>query len=260
MSETLDLPSWCSRLKAPQTVLTALQDLVRQLQAQVDGNLYSVVVFGSLAAGNFVSEASDINLMVVLNEASGQQIRSLVPAFRGIWQQFQVRPMIMTAQEIGKAADVFPIKFLTIMENHCVIFGEDPFAGLQISHAHLRLRLEQELRNAALRMRQRLLSISEDKTALLAALAGVVSPLNVQLRMLLRLSGKRWADLSFAAVLKAFAQEFSLNTEVLASLAELRRDDAHEPPSVDELFDATLSLITQAANRCDSLESTNERI
>ncbi|MEZ4938500.1 MAG: hypothetical protein R2799_13000 [Crocinitomicaceae bacterium] len=67
--------------------------------------------------------------------------------------ELNIEPFILIISELQKSADVYPIKFMDISENHEVVFGTDPFDQVEVHKENLRLRCEQELRNILLRLR-----------------------------------------------------------------------------------------------------------
>jgi hypothetical protein len=66
----------------------------------------------------------------------------------------RIETMILTEAEIPRAADAFPLLYDDIKRCHVVFHGTDPFAPLHIDERHLRLRIEQELREAQIRLRR----------------------------------------------------------------------------------------------------------
>lgn len=74
-----------------------------------------------------------------------------------------------------------PTKFLDIQKHHAVLYGSNPFASLSISREQVRLRVEQGLRNIALRLRRQYVSTYDDPSALTEALRRIVVPLKVEL-------------------------------------------------------------------------------
>jgi NAD(P)-dependent dehydrogenase (short-subunit alcohol dehydrogenase family) len=102
----------------------------------------------------------------------------------------RVEPFLLTADEVRHGADVFPTKFHDIAQHHVTLYGTSPFEGLKVSPAHLRLRLEQELRNLSLRLRRRYVALVDDPEVLARAVSEVVPGFAVELQGLLSLLGK----------------------------------------------------------------------
>ncbi len=133
---------------------TALDRLVNDLRAAHGENLASVVLYGSIAAGDQIELRSDHNLLIVLNRITSDDLR-LAQAPMRRWQSLgQPIPVYFTVQELQDAADVFPIEFLQMEKARRVLYGGDPFEFVQISRANLRHQTEYELRTKLIRLRR----------------------------------------------------------------------------------------------------------
>ena len=69
-------------------------------------------------------------------------------------KQGRPMPRLFSPGFLATAADVFPIEILDISNHHVLLHGTDPFAGLQIDLAHLRLQCERELREKMMRLQE----------------------------------------------------------------------------------------------------------
>ncbi len=166
--------------------------------------------------------------------------------------------MILTPRDVAEAADAFPTKFLDIKRYHIVLAGEDPFAAVEISHEHVRLRIEQELRNMLLRLRRLGIEASMDPQLMARSLSRVSRPLAIELDALLRLSGKPApAEDHTSAIFAAAAAAFDLNAVALARLAELRRQP-HPANVLAGLFGDVLNVIARAADLADRMKDPSQ--
>jgi hypothetical protein len=125
-----------------------------------------LVLFGGLARGRFVPHQSDVNLVVLVRDGSVATLAAVAPPLRAAYRSIRVEPLVITFDEVARSADVFPTKFLDIVAHHVVLAGQSPFGALEIPKDHLRLRVEQELRNASLRARRRALAALGNAEAL----------------------------------------------------------------------------------------------
>src|SRR5438105_311152 len=75
-------------------------------------NLASIVLYGSVAAGDHISEHSDHNLLIALNRIASEDLRLAQSALRDWLKSGQPPPVYFTVEELKRAADVFPIEFL----------------------------------------------------------------------------------------------------------------------------------------------------
>ena len=238
---------------APE-VRDALERLREDISVAAGENLAGLILYGGLARGRYRGGKSDVNVVVLLRNTAVESLTAIAPALRAAWRAVRVEPFILKLSEVQSMTDVFPTKLLDIQAHHIVLMGEDPFVGLEVKREHLRLRIEQELRNIALRMRRRYVSIFDDTASLAAALENVAVSLKVELGALLRLAGKEEpAENTSAAVLDRAATAFDLDRDALLRVAAMRRDDSLAS-DLPELYDRVLASINRAAEIADQME------
>jgi predicted nucleotidyltransferase len=136
---------------------TNISDFVSRLRATGEANLVSIILYGSAAAGDYVAEHSDVNLLCVLKETSLASLQALAPAV-GWWRGQKNRtPLVMGLEELRRSADVFSIELLDMRQSYRVLWGEDVLSSLVVPMSLHRVQLEYELREKAILLRQGLL-------------------------------------------------------------------------------------------------------
>jgi predicted nucleotidyltransferase len=237
---------------APPAVSAALDRLKDELSRAAGENLVALLVYGGLARGRYRPGKSDVNVAIVLRDAGAGALKALAPALRTARRSVDVEPLILTVAEVPSAALVFPTKLLDIKDHHIVLYGENPFAALDVPRAQVSWRIVQELRNLTLRLRHRFVAAVDDAEAQTAALAGIARPLAIQVAALLRLAGKPVpADDRSTAIFQAAADAFAADGPTLAQLAGLRLGEP-APADVPGFFDrvlTTLGTLTAEAER-----------
>jgi len=68
---------------------TNIKDFVNRLRAAAETNLISIILYGSAAAGDYVADHSDVNLLCVLRETSFAFLQTLAPAV-GWWRNRRI--------------------------------------------------------------------------------------------------------------------------------------------------------------------------
>lgn len=238
----------------PASISAALERLKADLQAAAGQNLAGLILFGGLARGRYRPGKSDVNVVVLLRDATPNALSAIAPALKTAWRAAAVEPLVLTSDEAIRAAEVFPTKFLDIKSHHVVLFGENPFSGIDVSHEHVRLRIEQELRNLLLRLRRRYLAAIDDSTMLARALTAMVRPFALELAALLQLVGKPVpGDDRSATIFETAAAEFGLNRELLSELAALRHD-SQTPDNIAELCRGTLDSLARIVEVVDRMK------
>jgi hypothetical protein len=235
----------------PPAVAEALERLKDELTRLAGPNLAGLLLYGGLARGRYRPGQSDVNVVVLLHDASGAALSAVTPALREAWRAVGVDPLLMTPAEIPHAADAFPTKFLDIKNHHILLAGADPFSGLEISREQIRLRVEQELRNLLMRLRHRYVSAGSDAEVLTRTLVRAARPFALQLAALLQFVGKETPTTDRTAeVFAAAATAFGLEREPLARLAELRQNPALTA-DVPALYVGVLEAVARAADIAD---------
>lgn len=136
-----------------------------------------------------------------------------------------------------------------IQEHHVLLAGDDPFVGLEFPREHIRLRVEQELRNLLLRLRRRYIAVANNPAELTTLLVRIARPLALQLADLLRLAGKPVPAVDrTAALFAAAAAAFDLDDQALARLADLR-EGGPPPAGATTLAEQLLMIVARAAAR-----------
>jgi predicted nucleotidyltransferase len=233
----------------PARVRTALESLIERVREDVD----SLAVYGSLARGTYRERESDVNLAVVVLEASAAKLHALHDPFRTAFREVRVDPFFVEAGEIARIAEAFPIKLRDIRAHHDPIFGEDRFASIEIDREHLRIRLEQELRNHLLRLRRAAVDHGNDAGELARSVYRSARALELELGTLLELSGEE-PPASAAEVAAAAAAKFDLDRATLDAVARFRTGAGEI--DVAAAFDGVLAVVGKAVEIADQLEVT----
>jgi hypothetical protein len=230
-----------------------INEFVGRLQAVAGTNLKSVILYGSAAAGEFVAEHSDVNLLCVLGETSFSAIAGLAPAVDWWSKQKHHPPLLMTTEEIRRAADVFSIEFLDMQRTHRVLCGEDVLKTLEIPMTLHRAQVEYELREKTILLRQRLLGVAGDKNGKWELLIRSAPAFATLARHALIALGEPVAASKRDAV-QQLAAKSRLDLSVFLQLFDLRERKAERNNfDVDELFARYLKAVEQLTAAVDTM-------
>jgi predicted nucleotidyltransferase len=166
-----------------------LKKMVQRLGETLGARIRCLALYGSAARGEYHEGASDFNLIIVLEDLSPATLEALAPAVNDWVEQGQPPPRLLTPALLRDAADVFPIEFSDLRDDRVVVQGEDPFAGLQINHAALRLQCERELREKLMRLREGYIEAHASRVGLRLLLADSYTTFVALFRGCLRLQG-----------------------------------------------------------------------
>lgn len=241
-----------SQTAIPTSVSVALDTLKNELARAAGGNLAGLILYGGVARGRYRVGKSDVNVVVLLQDASDAALAAIAPALRAARRSIGVEPFILTPREVPHVAAAFPIKLLDIKRHHVVLAGSDPFTGLEIDREQVRLRTSQELRNLLMRLRHRRVAADGDALQLSVTLADSARSLAIGMNAALFLVGKEPPeDDRTAAIFSAAAAAFGLDAAPLATLADLRQGTSAAVEPL-KLFAAVLTALERVLELVDA--------
>jgi hypothetical protein len=162
----------------------------KELEATYGDDLVAVVLYGSVARGEHREGASDLNLLVLLRNAAPEALRRGTAAARRWASEGNPPPLILSHQEWRRSADVFAIEYADIAEAHVVLFGVDPFEGVDVRPDDLRHQCERELKGKHIQLRERYLLLADQPEELGKVFVRSLSTFLVLFRTVLRLTGQ----------------------------------------------------------------------
>jgi len=143
-----------------------LDKFVIDLKGNLGENLVSVILYGSAAKGGRVPEHSDLNVLVVLGDATLAAIDSMEKTVLAARKNARIFPVFWGINELKTSSDVFPMEFEDISRNNKVLFGADIFKDVAIDKKDLRHQIEFELRSKLLQLRGEWFSLKNSKSLL----------------------------------------------------------------------------------------------
>lgn len=224
-----------------------LEELVRQLQLAYGDGLRSVVLFGSAAGGEH-NKKSDYNVLVVVHALPLEKLRAVAAVSKAWAEDGNPPPMTFTTTEWRSSADIFPMEYADMLERHRVLFGEDPFAGIKVSPADLRLEVEQQAMGKLLHLRQSTMGAGGDHRLQLELLEKSLSTVMVIFRGVARLQGEVPSP-DNEALTRSLALSAGFNADPFVKVihhvrgnARIQRDRAE--PILEEYLGAMERLVT----------------
>lgn len=233
----------------------ALQQLVDDLRSTHGDNLVSVVLYGSAAAGETAEWRTDYNLLIALNNITPADLRAAQAPTRE-WQKLgHPLPVYFTAGELNAAADVFPIEFQRMASARKILYGADPFTGLELSNAHLRHQTEYELRSKLIQLRRLYIPASLSSKKLVDLMCQSLLSFSDLFRAVLLLLGTN-APVTQTECVLLTAEKLGLDqtpfTKVLA-LCESADEPALSEAEANELFGNYLTQIESVITAVDQI-------
>ncbi len=236
----------------PAQVEKSITAFVDAAKAAFEGDLVSVVMYGSAAEGR-MRATSDVNMLLVLKTFDQTHADRLREPLRLAHATIQLNAMFLLESEVPTAMEAFAVKFADIVARHRILFGSNPFANLDAPRDALVRRLKQVLLNLQLRLRERyvLLSLREEQLALV--IADAAGPLRSSAASLLHLEGQPVPAPKEA--LEKIVQEMndSKLTEALHAVSSAREDRQLAPGKAAPTLMSLVELTHRLRERVERL-------
>ncbi|MGH9642270.1 MAG: nucleotidyltransferase domain-containing protein [Terriglobales bacterium] len=228
-------------------------EFVGRLQSAAGANLKSVTLYGSAAAGEYLPDYSNVDLLCVLGETSFAAIAGLASSVEWWAKQKHHPPLLMTQEELQRSADVFSIEFLDMKRNYRVLWGEDVLKTLDVPMKLHRAQVEYELREKTILLRQRLLAVAGDRNAKWELLLRSAPAFGTLARHAVIALGEPPAESKREAVRRLGAKS-GLDLTAFLQLFDLREGKAERNKvDVDELFARYLKAVEQLTGAVDAM-------
>lgn len=216
--------------------------LQRELATALGDRLESIVVYGSAARGDWRPESSDVNVLIIVSKADRETLDVMEPTIREIQADMLVRPLVTTSDELSGAADTYPVLFFDLQRHHVVVLG-DEIELPSVAESHLRLRVEEQLRDFGMTLRSAYLRDREYPRRLAKELEERASGLHAVLEALVFLETREWpADRRDAA--RRAAELVGAKSAALVGLHGPHDIDETITDVYEELLDANSRLVT----------------
>lgn len=230
-----------------------VQEFCRKLLERSPLLIDSIILYGSAAGADFIEKKSNINILLVMKETSLSKFQPLLTLFEQYGKKEVVPPLVFTAEEIKNSADVFPIEFLDIKENHVLLWGQDLFTDLNISIGNLRLQCESELKGKIIRLRQIYLERGRRSKEIEKIISSTFSSFIPVFKNLIRLKNKVPPQDS-EGIIDILCREFGLETAVLSTVLHDRKGDGKiDGKDAVAFLEKYLALLTRLANVVNKL-------
>jgi predicted nucleotidyltransferase len=242
-------------LAVAENVRRILTDFVRKSRQVFDSDLLSVVLFGSAAAGQ-MRPSSDVNLLLVLRQLKLPAGEQLSEAARLAEAAVGLRVMFLLETEVAEAATAFALKFADMTDRHVLLFGRDPFAGLEIPRDAKISRLKQVLLNLVLRMREALVRSAGEETRRTRLIAEFAGPLRAAAVTLLELENRPAAASPKEALEQVAALvDAGAFQDALGSLTTARTEGVLAGGAAGAMMQSLIDLGTRMRQRALDLHS-----
>lgn len=200
--------------RLPRSTQGRLEEFVHALERAWGDNLVGVVVFGSVARGEWREGRSDIDVAIVAKKVGPAELDAVGDAVAVAEAAIHLDAMFLEEAEIQRSSDVWPLLFRDVCEHRIVLSGADVFAGVEVHEDHAGLAIEQELREALRTLRRNMVDTRGDHALLGALVDACLRRVRVPLRALLRQDGVELGH-ALSVVIAKGARRFRLDSAAL---------------------------------------------
>jgi hypothetical protein len=163
--------------------LAAGEVLAADLRRVFGERLRSLVAYGVVET-NTQDPDGLLRTLALLTEYGFDDLRKCAPLAYA-WRRVGLAvPLLLTRHEFTRTLDVFPLEYGSIIANHILLAGEEPFTDTQVSAADRRRGCEHQAKSHLVHLREGFLETggdSRDVSALIAASAPAFRALLVNL-------------------------------------------------------------------------------
>ena len=231
---------------------------IDDLRAAHGWNLASVILYGSAAAGDFVRQQSDYNLLIALNEITPKDLRAAQAPMREWGKLGHPIPVYFTVAELKDAADVFPIEFHQMERARKVLFGADVLENMEISDEYLRHQTEYELRSKLIQLRRRYITASASVAGLANLMTESLSSFVALFRAVLLIHGFE-PPIAKQEIVAATVKRLKLAGEPFEKIFAIRENNSFkmfDEKSANQLFADYLREIETVIQTVDKMEKS----
>lgn len=179
------VPQEGGKMKQLNNFITELKDIFGK-------RLKSIFIYGSKACLDEDELESDINLMIVTDVLTGDDLKkcsesSLRWMGKGIGKKRNPEPVFMGENEWFNSADVYAMEYADIKENHKILFGENLICNIKVKKEDLRFQCEAETKNLLMRFRSHYLRYAKSASEMQKSITPVIKTCIAIFKAILRI-------------------------------------------------------------------------
>jgi predicted nucleotidyltransferase len=239
-------------------MINEFSNFIDDLRQTHGENLASVILYGSAAAGDFVAQTSDYNLLIALHKITPQDLRNAQAPMREWRRLGHPLPVYFTVSELKNAADVFPIEFHQMEVARKVLYGKDVLADLKISDEFLRHQTEYELRSKLLQLRRLYIPASNSAEKLSNLMTESLASFSSIFRAVLLLKGVK-SPMTKQEIVRETARNLQIDAKPFEKIFDIRNDVASNTlneVSANQIFADYLEQIENVIDAVDNIRKS----
>lgn len=228
-----------------------IENFVEEIKSLLGVKLKSMILYGSKASQED-TKYSDYNILIIIENLTTDDLKTITkPLIKWSLKTKSSIPLIFDTKEFFNSADVFPIEFLDIKQNHKILYGEDVFEKINIDTKNLRHQCEFELKSKLLKLRQAYILTKGKKSKLKKLLIDTISTFLVLFESVIILAGKKFPEKK-SEVLSLIKEIIDINTQPFEKILHLKQNKKEAKTyNIEELFIQYITEIEKVVDFVD---------
>jgi len=166
-----------------------LDEFISELKKCFGERLLSVTVFGSNANREKCMIKSNVDLMLIFDKFSGEDLQKITPFIKKWIKAKNPYPIMMGVEEFFSSKDVYALEYSDIKWNYEVVYGQDLVANIPVMASDLRFQAEREVKALLMKLRGFYVQYGNSSKSMREALVRTIKSTLVVFRAVLRLKG-----------------------------------------------------------------------
>ncbi len=229
-----------------------MEKFIDNLKNILQERLISVFMYGSKVKYSQELVKTDMNVMVIVKNLSGSDIRACSEIVNKWMKAKNPIPVFMDREEWFHSSDVYAMEYADIKAEHRILYGEDLISDLNVDPDNIRFQCEQETKNLLMRFRQFYLENAHSPKRLKDSFVPLAKTCNAIFKAILRV---KFTDIPSEKedIIKKLAEISGLEASTYIKLLGYKRkqckmNDKETIAFADEIVDALTKLLDYTNN------------
>ena len=229
-----------------------MEKFIDNLKNILQERLISVFMYGSKVKYSQELVKTDMNVMVIVKNLSGSDIRACSEIVNKWMKAKNPIPVFMDREEWFHSSDVYAMEYADIKAEHRILYGEDLISDLNVDPDNIRFQCEQETKNLLMRFRQFYLENAHSPKRLKDSFVPLAKTCNAIFKAILRV---KFTDIPSEKedIIKKLAEISGLEASTYTKLLGYKRkqckmNDKETIAFADEIVDALTKLLDYTNN------------
>lgn len=229
-----------------------MEKFIDNLKNILQERLISVFMYGSKVKYSQELVKTDMNVMVIVKNLSGSDIRACSEIVNKWMKAKNPIPVFMDREEWFHSSDVYAMEYADIKAEHRILYGEDLISDLNVDPDNIRFQCEQETKNLLMRFRQFYLENAHSPKRLKNSFVPLAKTCNAIFKAILRV---KFTDIPSEKedIIKKLAEISGLEASTYIKLLGYKRkqckmNDKETIAFADEIVDALTKLLDYTNN------------